>query len=32
MATGKKGDRLRHVVKAEWGIGQMLEDVGSQRN
>jgi hypothetical protein len=30
MATGKKGDRLRHVVKTEWGIGQMLEDAGSQ--
>ncbi len=30
MATAKKGDRLRHVVKTEWGIGQMLEDANSQ--
>jgi hypothetical protein len=31
MATAKKGDRLRHVVRTEWGIGQMLEDANSQQ-
>ena len=26
MQKGKKGNRIRHATKTEWGVGQLLED------
>ena len=30
MQKGKKGSRVRHATKTEWGVGQLLEDANSQ--
>ena len=30
MQKGKKGSRIRHATKTEWGVGQLLEDANSQ--
>lgn len=30
MQKGKKGNRIRHATKTEWGVGQLLEDANSQ--
>ena len=30
MQKEKKGSRVRHATKTEWGVGQLLEDANSQ--